>query len=221
MSVTVRFFALLRERQRRDRVELDDAVGKTIGEVFSALFPELENNPLRSSLAFARNGEYVDEEQTIEEGDEIAFIPPLGGGGPDPRVSLSWEPLELDRLIETVTSPGRGGLATFTGLVRNHFGGRPDTELEYEAYEPMALTQMARLCDEIEATWKDCAIAMQHRLGRLSIGEVAVHIAVAAPHRDAAFAACRFGIDELKERVPIFKKEIYRDGSQWKGNTNV
>jgi molybdopterin synthase catalytic subunit/molybdopterin converting factor small subunit len=221
MSVTVRFFALLRERQRCDRVELDDAAGKTVGQIFAALFPDLADDPLRSSLAFARNGEYVDEEQAVEEGDELAFIPPLGGGAPDPRVSLASAPLQLDPLIELVTSPGRGGLATFTGLVRDHFEGRPVTQLEYEAYEPMALTQMARLCDEIETTWEGCAVAMHHRLGKLAIGEVAVHIAVAAPHRDAAFAACRFGIDELKERVPIFKKEIYRDGSQWKGNTNV
>lgn len=221
MTVTVRFFALLRERQRRDHVELDDAVGKTVGQVFAAIFPDLADDPLRGCLAFARNGEYVGEEQPIEEGDEIAFIPPLGGGAPDPRVSLHSDPLQLEPLIQQVTSPGRGGLATFTGLVRDHFEGRPVTQLEYEAYEPMALTQMARLCDEIEATWKGCAVAMQHRLGKLEIGEIAVHIAVAAPHRDAAFAACRFGIDELKERVPIFKKEVYRDGSLWKGNTNV
>jgi len=221
MSITVRFFALLRERQHSDRVELDDAAGKTVGQIFDALFPDLVDDPLRNSLAFARNGEYVGEDQAVEENDEIAFIPPLGGGTEDPRVALRAEPLQLEPLIERVTSPGRGGLATFTGLVRDHFEGRPVTQLEYEAYEPMALTQMSRLCDEIEATWEGCAIAMHHRLGRLSIGEVAVHIAVAAPHRDAAFAACRFGIDELKERVPIFKKEVYRDGSQWKGNTNV
>jgi molybdopterin synthase catalytic subunit len=221
MSVTVRLFAILREQHGCDRLELPSAAGKTLGEVFAGLFPELAGGPLRESLAFALNGEYVADDQVIADGDEVAFIPPIGGGAPDPRVSLSTSTIEIEPLIKQVTGPSRGGLATFTGLVRDHFENRPVTQLEYEAYEPMALSQMSRLCDEIERRWVGCAIAMSHRLGPLQIGEAAVHIVVAAPHRDAAFAACRFGIDELKERVPIFKKEVYRDGSQWKGNNSA
>ena len=216
MSVTVRFFALLRERQRRDRVELDDAVGKTIGEVFSALFPELENNPLRSSLAFARNGEYVDEEQTIEEGDEIAFLPPVAGGaGGTDRVNLSDVPIDPGEVVSRVAGPGRGGIVSFSGAVRNQARGREIRHLEYEAYPGMAEQEMEKICDAAERRWPGVRVAMAHRVGHLEIGDLAVVIAVAAPHRAEAFEACRFAIDTLKETVPIWKKEFATDGDYW------
>ena len=220
MSVTVRLFALLRELKGTDRIDFELAEGETIGGLFDRLFPEPDAQALRGSLAFARNTHYVEPDVLLVDGDEVAFIPPLGGGADDPRVQLSFAPLQLDPLVESVSSPERGGLTTFTGLVRNSFEARAVTHLEYEAYEPMALREMSRLCDEIEARWPGCAVAMSHRLGRLDIGEAAVHIVVASPHRAAAFEACRFGIDELKERVPIFKKECYADGSVWKDNQN-
>jgi molybdopterin synthase catalytic subunit/molybdopterin converting factor small subunit len=220
MSVTVRLFALLRELKGTDRIDFELAEGETIGGLFDRLFPDPEAQALRGSLAFARNTHYVGPEVILADGDEVAFIPPLGGGSSDPRVHLSFSPLELEALIEKVVSPERGGLTTFTGLVRNSFESRAVTHLEYEAYEPMALREMSGLCDEIETRWPGCAVAMSHRLGRLEIGEAAVHIVVASPHRAAAFEACRFGIDELKLRVPIFKKECYADGSVWKDNQN-
>lgn len=218
MAITVRLFALLREHKGQERIEVEPRGGDTVGSVFDRLFPDLASDPLRETLAFALNATYVDPDQPVQDGDEVAFIPPLGGGSEDPRVHLGHEPLALEPLIASVSGPQRGGLATFTGLVRDHFEGRPVTHLEYEAYEPMALREMSALCEEIEARWDGAAVAIAHRLGRLEIGDAAVLIVVAAPHRAAAFEACRHGIDALKERVPIFKKELYTDGSSWKGN---
>ena len=221
MAITVRLFALLREHKGCESIEVEPISGETVDGLFQRLFPDLANAALHRALAFARNAEYVESTEIVEDGDEIAFIPPLGGGSTDPRVQLTSEPLVLDTLIAKVTGPTRGGLATFTGLVRNSFEERPVTHLRYEAYEPMALRELSALCDDIEARWPGCAIAISHRLGHLDIGDAAVQVVVAAPHRAAAFEACRFGIDELKERVPIFKKEHYLDGSTWKDNQNV
>ena len=134
----------------------------------------------------------------------------LGGGAPDPRVGLTTGPLVLQPLLDLVSGPGRGGICTFTGTVRDNFGGRPVTRLEYEAYEDMALTEMGKLCDEVEARWPGVAVAMHHRLGILEIGDAAVIVAAAGPHRGESFAACRHGIDtpivvpvSLRGKLPV------------------
>ena len=167
---------------------------------------------------FAVNQEYVTEDHILTDGDEVAFIPPLAGGADDPRVTLSPHPIDMQVLVEQVMGPSRGGLVTFTGTVRDNFEGRPVIHLNYEAYDEMALREMSRLCDEIEAGWPGVAVAMAHRIGRLEIGDAAVHIAVAGGHRAESFTACRHAIDRLKERVPIFKKEVYEDDSVWKSS---
>jgi molybdopterin synthase catalytic subunit len=110
-----------------------------------------------------------------------------------------------------------GGLVTFTGMVRRHSRGVVVDHLEYEAYGTMAVREMTRLCDEIEAEIPACKLAVEHRVGRLEIGDLAVVIAAAAPHRAEAFTACRAMIDRLKDRVPIWKKEIGDDGAEWVG----
>jgi len=214
--VLVRLFAALRERAGRDSVEVELQPGDTPRSVFERLFADRPRPDWPGPLAYAINEEYVAADTPVTDGDELAFIPPLGGGAPDPRVALSHEPIELAPLIDLVTGPTRGGQCTFSGTTRNTFEGRPVTHLEYEAYEPLALKQMAAICDDIEQRWPGVAVAMVHRLGRLTIGEAAVHVAAAGPHRDECFAACRFAIDTLKATVPIFKKEVYADGSVWK-----
>jgi molybdopterin synthase catalytic subunit len=125
---------------------------------------------------------------------------------------LTERPIDVDLLVERVQSEERGGVVVFLGTVRNHHDGREVERLEYSAYAPMAEAECARILAEAERTW-GVAVAVAHRIGALGIGDVSVAVAVAAPHRDEAFAACRFVIDELKNRVPIWKREHYADGS--------
>jgi molybdopterin synthase catalytic subunit len=125
--------------------------------------------------------------------------------------------VSLDRCLAAVTGPGLGGVVTFTGVVRDTSHGAQIDHLEYEAYAAMAVRTMTELCDEIEREIAGARLAVEHRVGRLAVGDLAVVIAAAAPHRAEAFAACRAMIDRLKERVPIWKKEISVDGAEWVG----
>jgi molybdopterin synthase catalytic subunit len=126
---------------------------------------------------------------------------------------LTSEPITVDPLIQAVLSPSRGGVATFLGIVRDHHAGQSVVELDYEAYGPMAEAECSRIVAEAEAKWP-VRVAVQHRVGRLVIGDTAVAIAAAGAHRDEAFEACRYVIEELKRRVPIWKRERYSDGSE-------
>jgi len=126
---------------------------------------------------------------------------------------LTRSPIQVEELVKLVTAPDRGGVSTFLGLVRNHHQGRAVTGLSYSAYEPMAETSCREIVAEAESRWP-VRVALQHRLGDLAIGDVAVAIAVAGNHRDEAFAACRHVIEELKRRVPIWKREAYADGTE-------
>jgi molybdopterin synthase catalytic subunit len=126
---------------------------------------------------------------------------------------LTAEPIRLDSLIETVVTSCHGGIASFLGVVRDHHAGRSVVELEYEAYGPMAEAECGRIVGEAESRWP-VRVAVRHRVGKLVIGDTAVAIAVAGAHRDEAFEACRYVIEELKRRVPIWKRERYRDGSE-------
>jgi molybdopterin synthase catalytic subunit len=125
---------------------------------------------------------------------------------------LGTDPVELGPLLEAVQSPERGGVASFVGLVRNHHGGRPVLRLDYSAYAPMAEAECARIVAEAEARWQ-VAIALRHRVGSLEVGDVAVAVAAGSAHRDEAFEACRYVIEEVKRRVPIWKREYYSDGT--------
>jgi molybdopterin synthase catalytic subunit len=130
---------------------------------------------------------------------------------------LTAQPLDLSALYRRVQSPERGGTASFIGTVRNHHQGREVLCLDYQAYAPMADAECARIQAETESRWQ-VAVALQHRTGRLEIGDVAVAVVVAAAHRDDAFVACRHVIEELKRRVPIWKREVFADGStEWVG----
>lgn len=130
---------------------------------------------------------------------------------------LSPDRLDLSALIARVQAPDRGAVTSFLGVVRDHHGGRPVARLEYSAYATMAEAECARIVDEAHARWP-ARIALAHRIGALEIGDAAVAVAAAAAHRDEAFAACRYAIEEVKRRVPIWKKEFYADGSvEWVG----
>lgn len=128
------------------------------------------------------------------------------------RQFLTERPIDINLLIERVESDERGGVAAFLGTVRNHHAGRDVERLEYSAYGPMAEAECARIVAEAERTW-GAAVAVEHRIGALGIGDVSVAIAAAAAHRDEAFAACRYVIEEMKRRVPVWKREYYSDGT--------
>lgn len=124
---------------------------------------------------------------------------------------LTAEPIQIEQLIQRVSSPERGGVTAFLGLVRNHHDGRDVKELGYSAYGPMAAVVVTEIVQEAERKWP-VRVALQHRTGELAIGDIAVAIAVAGVHREEAFASCRYVIEELKRRVPIWKQELYSDG---------
>jgi molybdopterin synthase catalytic subunit len=127
------------------------------------------------------------------------------------------DPIDAVALLALVQSPERGGIACFLGTVRNHHGGREVLRLEYSAYAPMAEAECGRIVTEAESRW-DVAVALRHRVGELEIGDTAVAIAAASAHRDEAFLACRYIIEEVKRRVPIWKREVFADGTlEWVG----
>jgi molybdopterin synthase catalytic subunit len=130
---------------------------------------------------------------------------------------LTEQPVDLGSLIAAVQSPERGGIACFLGTVRNHHGGRDVRRLDYSAYAPMAEAECARIVAEAESRW-NVAVRLQHRVGRLEVGDAAVAVVAASAHRDEAFAACRHVIEELKRRAPIWKREYFADGAvEWVG----
>lgn len=130
-------------------------------------------------------------------------------------VELALDTIDAGRLIEHVTKPSKGGVCTFHGVVRNNADGRRVEKLVYAAYESMALAQMKAIVDAVLVRWESCEVALVHRTGELQIGEASIVIAVGAPHRAEAFAACRYIIERVKTTVPIWKKEYFDDGSVW------
>jgi MoaE-MoaD fusion protein len=205
--VTVRLFAGLRERAGWSQRELD-GVGR-VGDVFAAL--ELGDEP--AGLLYAVNKEYAERDRALADGDEVALIPPVSGGS----FELSDQPLSHDAAVAEVASVQAGAIATFIGTTRVESRGRRVEYLEYEAYPGMAEKVMAEIAEELRSRYEIGAVAIHHRTGRVGIGEPSVVIAVSAAHRAAALAACKDAIDTLKERVPLWKKEVYEGGEEWIG----
>jgi MoaE-MoaD fusion protein len=209
VQVTVRLFAGLRERAGLARRELELPDGATVGAVWAEL--GLGDEP--AGLLYAVNRAYAAAGAPLAEGDEVALIPPVSGGD----FRLSAEPLSLDAAVREVARPGAGAIATFTGTVRDRSRGREVIRLDYEAYEGMAEEAMAELAAGLKERYDLCEIAIHHRTGPVEIGEPSVVIAVSAPHRADALAACRDAIDTLKATVPLWKKELYEGGEEWIG----
>ena len=210
--MTVRLFAGLRELAGAGRRELELAVGAAVADVWAALgLPAGEPE----GLLYAVNREYAAAGRTLADGDEVALIPPVSGGAADVRVTD--EPLSLETVVHAVSADEAGAVATFTGTVRRSSRGRTVQHLEYEAYEDMAVELLARLAGELRERHGLTGVAIHHRTGRVEIGEASVVIAVSAPHRAAAFAACREAIETLKTEIPLWKKEVYEGGEEWIG----
>jgi molybdopterin synthase catalytic subunit len=205
-TVRARLFAGLRERAGWSQREISAA---TVGDVWSEL--GLGDEP--EGLLYAVNKKYAPRDTALADGDEVALIPPVSGGA----YLLSDEPLSLDRVVDEVRSDSAGAIATFTGTTRKESRGRDVSYLEYEAYEGMAEQTMAEIAEELTQRYELSSVAIHHRIGRVDIGETSVVIAVSAPHRGDALAACKDAIDTLKERVPLWKKEVYEGGEEWIG----
>ncbi|HEY8476141.1 MAG TPA: molybdenum cofactor biosynthesis protein MoaE [Chloroflexota bacterium] len=227
MHVRVRLFAAYREAAGTKDLVLDLPERSTVRDALRQLherFPRTRGLP---DVALASvNLEYVGPDYVLHEGDELAFIPPVSGGDQDRPIAdgattamfkITTEPLSSDALATLVRTDECGAVATFLGVVRNHSRGRRVLYLEYEAYPELAEKKMAEIADEIRVKWGVERVAIFHRVGRLEIGEASVAIAVAAPHRREALAACQYAIDRLKQIVPIWKKEVWEGGETWVG----
>jgi molybdopterin synthase catalytic subunit len=220
--LTIRLFATLRERAGASEITREFPDRATVGEIWETLrteFPNLRGH--QDSVRFAVNQEYVENDYRPKPGDEIAFIPPVSGGAGDcpwlGPIRIVHETVDIAALEAAVADPKAGATVTFNGMTRENNAGRQVIRLEYEAYEPMALSEMRKLAEEAGRRWSIVRIALTHRIGIVEIGETSVAIAVSAAHRAEAFEACRFAIDRLKEIVPIWKKEHFEGGEVWVG----
>ena len=207
MKIRVRLFAGLRERAGWSERDVEGVT--RVDDVW----PVLGLGPEPDGLLYAVNKEYVRREHELVEGDEVALIPPVSGGS----FRLTAEPLALAAVVDEVRSERAGAIATFIGTTRVESRGRSVEHLDYEAYEGMAERVMAEIAAALKARYDVCEIAIHHRTGRVDIGEASVVIAVSAPHRQDALAACKDAIDTLKEQVPLWKKEVYEGGEEWIG----
>jgi len=205
--IRVRLFAGLRERAGWSERELDGI--DRVADVWPAL--GLGDEP--AGLLYAVNLEYAGKDASLVDGDEVALIPPVSGGA----FVLTEEPIEPGRVVEQVANDAAGGIATFIGTTRAHSRGRTVHYLEYEGYAGMAEKVMAELAEELKQRYDLCEVAIAHRTGRVDVGGISVAIAVSAPHRQDALAACKDAIDRLKEIVPLWKKEVYEGGEEWIG----
>jgi len=238
MHVRLRLFALQRQQLGRREVLLELPPRATIETAWSTLvaaYPVLA--PARASMRFARNGEYVDPAATLDDGDEVALIPPVAGGADGRRarrIALGRGPIgdaEIDEMRAAVADPTDGAVVVFLGHTRAtpgtpapgqeavaaRFAGQEVVGLDYEAYEAMALAVLEAIADEIEVRFGVRRLAILHRTGEVAVGQISVAIVTAAGHRAEAFDACRYAIEELKARAPIWKAERFADGSVWLG----
>jgi molybdopterin converting factor subunit 1 len=209
MRISVRLFAGLRERAGVDRRELELPSAARVSDVWAAL--AFGDEP--PGLAYAVNREYAERDRPLEEGDEVALIPPVSGGA----YRLTDEPIDVAAVIAEASDERAGAIAVFLGTTRVRSRGRTVTHLEYEAYEGMAEKIMAEIAEALAAKYDLCVVAITHRIGRVGIGETSVAIVISAAHRQEALAACTEAIDTLKEQVPLWKKEVYEGGEEWIG----
>ncbi|MET3288983.1 UNVERIFIED_CONTAM: molybdopterin converting factor subunit 1 [Brevibacillus sp. OAP136] len=218
MQVKILLFAGLAERagKRELLIEVDEsATVHALLETIGSDYPQLAE--LLPNCFVSVNQEYANPDTTISQNDEVAILPPVSGGE-DPRFQITEQPISADELVKLVSNPRAGAILTFVGTVREFTHGQRTVSLTYEAYVPMAVQKMQQVASEIKERWPQAEVAMHHRIGNLAIEDIAVVIAVATPHRDESFEAGRYAIERLKQIVPIWKKELWEDGSEWKGH---
>jgi MoaE-MoaD fusion protein len=216
MNVRVLFFGLTYDLtgMREDRVEIPE--GGRLADVWADCarrFPRL--GEMAGVLVIAVNEQVAEPTQPLQDGDEVAFLPPVSGGAGADFYRITRQPIRAAELRNELAAPEDGALVVFEGVVRNHSHGRRTLYLEYEAYEPMAVRKMEEIGRELKARFPVDGVGMVHRVGRLEIGETSVAVLVSAAHRHAAFQACHEAINRLKLTVPIWKKEFFEDGAVW------
>ena len=221
MQIRVRLFASLAEAVGCRELTLgglaEPLTAGAVGEALFERFPQAAG--MRESVMYAVNAEYVQADFPVTSRDSVALIPPVSGGGEETDSGgpfrIVEEAISADALHALVLRPEAGAVAVFLGVVRDNNLGREVDYLEYDAYPEMAARMMERIAEEIRERWDVVEVAMQHRVGRLEIGEASVGVAVSSAHRAEATDACRYGIDRLKAVVPIWKKEVWSDGEEW------
>lgn len=218
MKIDVRLFATLKDRAGANSVAIDLPDGSTVSQLLEQIastYPALA--PALPSTLVAVNQEFAFPPTPINAGDEVALFPPVSGGAFPEYFKITTDTIDLNELVAQVTLPTTGAVCTFTGTVRGQSNERETVRLDYEAYTPMAEAKMKQVSDEIRERWpKVEGISIVQRIGKLSVGEFTVLIAVSAGHRyDGVFEAARYGIDRLKEIVPIWKREVGPQGEEW------
>jgi molybdopterin synthase catalytic subunit len=210
MKVTVRLFAILRERAGRDSIELSLPEGATVGDAVEALGSEagLADVIGRLPVRMAVNREYADDSAELAQGDELALVPPVSGGAAV-HARVGEEPVSIQRLSELVGRPSSGAIVCFQGTTRDV------PRLDYEAYGEMAEERIASILSDCLERHGLTAAAAEHRVGSVPLGEASVVVAVSAPHREEAFAGAREAIDRIKAEAPIWKREVDESGSHW------
>jgi molybdopterin converting factor subunit 1 len=219
MHITVRYFAGQRDITGQQSEHLEVADESTLASVWQLLeerYPRLV--PFRGRVLYAQNARFVPAETTLNDGDTVAFIPPVSGGTFRPFV-VTAQPLDPAPLVAHVSAPNVGAIVTFAGTARDHFGERATARLEYEAYVEMAEQVLADIATDAIARFGLVNVAIHHRIGILEIGDTAVLVVVASAHRGPALEATGWIMERIKEIAPIWKKEHWADGAQeWIGN---
>ena len=220
MEVHVRLFAGLREAAGASEISVTLAEGASVSSLLGEAqrqFPELASRC--DGVVVAVNREYVDPSTSISAGDEVAFIPPVSGGAiseaESVQVGVTPDPLHAAAIVDGLKESTDGATLTFEGIVRDNNLGRQVLFLEYEAYPEMAESVLRRIGRETLEDFDISAIALWHRTGRLEIGETSLVVAVASPHRRAAFDACREAVEKVKALAPVWKREVWDGGSEW------
>jgi MoaE-MoaD fusion protein len=216
VRIRVLFFGILRDVTglREDSIDVPEGgQASAVFDQYAARFPRLRE--LSASIVLAVNQKFCAPSARLSDGDELAMLPPVSGGRNDHYYALTRDAIDAAALGRLILGGEDGALVTFEGVTRNNTKGRPTRHLDYECYEPMALKTMAEIGSEIAREHQISRIAMVHRLGRVEIGETSVVVIATAPHRRPAFEAALEGINRLKRRVPVWKKEYFADGAVW------
>ncbi|MGN7167211.1 molybdopterin converting factor subunit 1 [Paenibacillus cellulositrophicus] len=229
MQLDIRLFAGLAERLQTSvlslSVEGESITADGLKQKLTELYPEAAAQISVSFVAVNQN--YAPGDALITEGDEVALIPPVSGGDGSSSVQeasadglycITDQPLSVDEVTSKVLDDNHGATLSFVGTTREMTGEQRTVHLEYDAYIPMALAQLELIGREISERWPGTRCAISHRIGTVDVKEISVIIAVSTGHREACYEASRYAIEKLKQSVPIWKKEIWEDGSEWKGH---
>lgn len=224
MDWTIKLFAGLPERlgtaSIRIQTEVEEMNALDLKTAIIALYPE--HKAIIQTAFIARNHAYAADTTKLHYSDELALLPPVSGGEggavEKERYVVTSDPISSDDVLAKVIVPEHGAAMAFVGTTREWTHGQRTVRLEYEAYVPMAVATMSQIGDEIAQRWPGALCAISHRIGVVGLAETSVIIAVSSPHRDSCYEASRYAIERLKQIVPIWKKEIWEDGSEWKGH---